>query len=110
MTSKELVDMHKSICGDLSNIYEKKNHDYSDSFHETIDKFGFVAACVCMEHKMNRVMSLTSIPDEERMVVADIFEDTLLDLANYAIMTVMELRRRNTYEWNTGDLVGREEL
>lgn len=105
MTSKELIDMHRAICGDLSSIYGKKNHDYGDSFHETINKFGLIAAFVRMDDKMNRAITLTAKKAERAQVVDESLEDTLLDLANYAIMTVIELRRQGTE-----DLVGREEL
>lgn len=31
--SMEKVLRHKAICDELNKLYEKKNHDYGDSFH-----------------------------------------------------------------------------
>lgn len=33
--SMEKVLRHKAICDELNKLYEKKNHDYGDSFHQT---------------------------------------------------------------------------
>ena len=29
------VERHRELCEQLNKLYEKKNHDYGDSFHET---------------------------------------------------------------------------
>lgn len=33
MTPEEKVNAHRQLCWNLNEIYEKKNHDYGDSFH-----------------------------------------------------------------------------
>ena len=68
--------------------YAAKNHDYGNSFDKSLDKFGIVASIVRMGDKMNRIESLTN---KEAKVNDESIKDTLLDLANYAIMTVMWL-------------------
>lgn len=73
----------------MESIYIKKNHDYGDSFTQSLDKFGIIAAVVRMEDKKNRLESLlnnTQMVEEESIV------DTLTDLANYAIMTAAWLK------------------
>lgn len=53
--------------------------------------FGIDAFLVRMYDKINRVYALTRTQAEAK-VQDEKIEDTLLDLANYAILTVIELR------------------
>lgn len=99
-SSNELVESFKSITSKMAETYEKKNHDYGDSFDKSLDKFGLIASVVRMGDKMNRIESLinksiqnpaypsVSVKDVN-LVKDESIKDTLLDLANYAIMTVM---------------------
>jgi hypothetical protein len=89
------VDLHFDICKALNKIYEQKNHDYGDSFHETWKEEGFAMARIRLSDKLNRFKKLSKIievDNEDQMVKDESMQDTLLDLANYAIMTVMEMR------------------
>lgn len=85
--------MHKDICDGLNKLYEDKNHDYGDSVHDTYNKYGITSFLVRMEDKLNRARTLTKT---DRKVKNEKIEDTLLDLANYAILAVIELRCENT--------------
>ena len=76
-----------------------KNHDYGNSFDTTCDTFGIVAALVRMWDKLNRLTSLTK--SEDRRVEDEKLEDTLLDLANYAVMTYCWLKRKENDTRNT---------
>lgn len=99
-SSNELVKSFKNITSKMAETYEKKNHDYGDSFDKSLDKFGLLASVVRMGDKMNRIESLinksiqnpaypsVSVKDVN-LVKDESIKDTLLDLANYAIMTVM---------------------
>ena len=87
--TEELTEVFKGITKDMTDTFCKKNHDYGNSFFESLDKRGLVAALVRMEDKMNRLNSLES---NEAMVKDEAIEDTLLDLANYSIMTAMWLK------------------
>lgn len=84
------IDLHKEICEQIHKIYVNKNHDYGDSFGKSIEEFGPIAGIVRMEDKMNRIKSLIKKGGEQK-VVDESIKDTLLDLANYAIMLSMEL-------------------
>lgn len=86
------VELHKSLCDQLNKIYESKNHDYGDSFHQTFEEEGWAMPRIRLGDKLSRFKNLTRVPPEERKVTDESIEDTLLDLANYAIMTVLELR------------------
>jgi hypothetical protein len=83
------VKVHDRICLELNNIYEKKNADYGNSFENSLDKHGLIAGIVRMDDKMSRLISLNS--KNEQQVLDESLRDTLMDLANYAIMSVMWL-------------------
>lgn len=70
----------------LVSVYEAKNSDYGNSFEECCNKFGLVSAVVRMNDKINRINSLY---DKNDMKVNESLVDTLLDLANYAVMTAV---------------------
>lgn len=82
------VDKHCEICERLNNIYKKKNADYGDSFGKSFEKHGLYASVIRLEDKFNRFENLIK---NEAQVQDETIVDTLLDMANYAIMTVIEL-------------------
>lgn len=83
------VKIHQMICAELTDLYERKNHDYGDSFHTTFDEEGMAMVRIRLSDKLNRLKSLTR--GEQQMVADESIRDTLMDLANYAIMTIIEL-------------------
>lgn len=76
----------KEVVKGMISTYIRKNHDYGNSFDKSLDKFGLVASVVRIGDKMNRIESLVQ---KKTMVQDESIRDTLLDMANYAIMTVM---------------------
>ena len=80
---------HEFICDELYETYKKKNADYENSFANSLDKHGLIAGIVRMDDKMSRLISLNS--KNEQQVMDESLRDTLMDLANYAIMSVMWL-------------------
>lgn len=83
--------IHMTICKQLNQTYQEKNTDYGDSFSETYRKLGIISAVTRISDKTNRLISLAGKPEAERLVKDESIADTLLDLANYAIMTLAEL-------------------
>lgn len=81
---------HNNICGELHELYRKKNHDYGDSFHKGYEEFGLTMAAIRISDKVNRFKTLIK---SVRQCNDESIRDTLLDTANYCIMTVMELDR-----------------
>ena len=69
----------KDVVKGMLETYVRKNHDYGNSFDKSLDKFGLVASVVRIE----------SLVQKKVMVQDESIRDTLLDMANYAIMTVM---------------------
>lgn len=89
------VQLHKQLCYELNALYERKNHDYGDSFHNTFLKWGYPMAAIRLEDKLQRFETLIRATDDERLVSDESVRDTLIDLANYALMTVMEIDRND---------------
>ena len=87
----ENVAHHRKIVMGLNELYAKKNADYGDSFHETFLEEGMAMARIRLSDKLNRFKSLTR--GNNQQVADESIRDTLLDLANYAIMTVIEMDR-----------------
>lgn len=83
------------ITNSLTKIYQAKNQDYGNSFEMSLYKFGLVASIIRLSDKMNRIESLSQT---KARVKDESIEDTLLDLANYAIMTVIWLRKNRVNE------------
>ena len=76
----------------MKDLYLKKNHDYGDSVSKTFDEYGLTSFLVRMDDKMNRIKTLNKIKDTA--VRGEKIEDTLLDLANYAILALTEIEYR----------------
>lgn len=83
------VQKHESICRELNALYARKNADYGDSFHKTYVEEGMAMARIRLSDKLERFKRLTK--SNEQHVQDESVRDTLIDLANYAIMTVMEI-------------------
>lgn len=88
---KNNVQEFKDIANDLGELYEKKNAAYGNSFGETYQKLGIISAVTRISDKYNRLCNLATNPDIDNL--GESLEDTLKDLASYAIMTLIELRR-----------------
>ena len=84
-----IVNYFKSITDEMNETYIKKNSDYGSSFDKSIDEFGIVAAITRMSDKMERLKTLSK---KEAKVKDESLLDTLYDLANYSVMTIMHLK------------------
>lgn len=85
----------KRAHDELLSIFEKKNADYGNSFEESLEKHGIIAAIVRMEDKIGRLNSLTKKGTEQK-VSDESLVDTLKDLSNYALMTAVWLEDGTT--------------
>ena len=89
------VQQFMDITTNMAKTYAAKNHDYGDSFDNSLDKFGLIASIVRMSDKMNRLETLVA---KKAQVKDESIKDTLLDLANYSVMTVMWLNKNDNDE------------
>lgn len=90
MNEEPNVIRHQQVLVELNRLYARKNHDYGDSFHLTFEKWGLPMAAIRLEDKLQRFETLIRT---EGQVQDESIRDTLIDLANYAVMTIMELDR-----------------
>lgn len=82
------ADAFRDITNGMYDTFKAKNHDYGNSFSELFAECGMTYAYGHMAEKLKRVKSLMS---DEAKVNGESMRDSLLDLANYAILTIMEL-------------------
>jgi hypothetical protein len=87
------VQKFEQITTNMFDLYKRKNADYGNSVAKTFDEYGLVSFLVRIEDKLNRVATLTKKSTTEQQVKDEKIEDTLLDLANYSIMALIELDR-----------------
>ena len=78
----------KKITEELATLYVEKNEEYGDSFGEMYKEDGLAPCLYQLKHKINRAIQA----DNKENVEFESLDDTLRDLANYAIMTYMEYR------------------
>lgn len=88
--TSESISKFKEITDSMAKTYESKNHDYGNSFELSLDEFGLIASVVRLNDKMNRIKSLIK---KEAKVKDESTKDTLLDMANYAILTIMWMNK-----------------
>ena len=82
---------HGKLCNNLNTIYRAKNAAYGDSFGKSFAEWGVAAAAIRITDKFNRFINLAknpSIPHGDESIV-----DTLTDMANYCLMTILELEK-----------------
>lgn len=84
MTNKEKF---QKITGEMLNTYIAKNHDYGDSFSQSFEEFGLISPIIRLSDKLNRLKKLK----DSTAKVDESIRDTVLDMANYCILTIMEL-------------------
>lgn len=91
--AQSYVDYFDDILKEMSEVHQRKNADYGNNFHKIYEKYGFMTALLRLTDKMER---LENIYEKGEIQVKDeTVEDTLLDLANYAVMAIVELRNKN---------------
>ena len=82
-------ERHQELLDEIHQLYLDKNEDYGDSVHITFKQLGLTSAVSRLCDKTNRL--ITFCQKGKLNVRTEKIRDTLLDLANYAILTVMEI-------------------
>lgn len=78
------------VTAEMLNMYQRKNADYGNSFAETIREFGFIPAVARINDKLKRVKNM--VKGREMNIIKDeSLRDNLMDIANYCVLTIMEL-------------------
>ena len=80
--------LHEKICQELNQIYQRKNERYGDSYAKLRKELGRDSILYRVGDKYHRLQQLLRNPwlthDDESI------EDTLMDLANYCIIELVE--------------------
>ena len=90
MSSTVDAETFRAITNKMCNTFEVQNHDYGDSFHKLFEECGMTYAYGHMAEKLEHINSLRK---NEAKVKGESMKDSLYDLANYAILTIMELEK-----------------
>lgn len=91
---KEL-EYFKRKTEEMYEIFMGKRKDYGPTTTKTFEEYGIVAMLVRMEDKFGRLKRLSvreTVPHYESI------EDTLMDLANYCIITLLEMAKQREKE------------
>lgn len=88
MNIKQKSDKFRSIVNEMADLYEKKNSNYGDSFGQLFEELGSTSGLVPLWNKLHRATSLIK-GDKNNF---ESLEDTLKDLACYAIMNLIEMQ------------------
>ena len=83
------VKEFRDIVNKMADTYEKKNSNYGDSFGKLFEELGPISGLVPLYNKLHRATSLVN-GDKNHF---ESLEDTLIDMACYAIMNVIEMRK-----------------
>ena len=94
MTQEEKNKEFNSIIQKMYNLYIKKNENYGNSFGKLYEDLGPISGLVPLHNKLNRLTSLIKGSKNN----FESIEDTLIDLANYAIMNLIELKNSSGKE------------
>ena len=76
------------ITEEMVTLYSKKNTDYGDAFTQSLDEDGLLVSKIRLKDKLNRFAKLI---ENDALVNDESMRDTLIDMANYAVMTMMWL-------------------
>lgn len=85
----------KEIHRELEDLYERKNIDYGDSFSDAYSEYGVMACSMRLTEKLSRFKQLL---ENEAKVNDESIIDTLKDLSNYSIMTIIEMEKDDKYK------------
>lgn len=117
MTIEEEINEFKRLTQLMADVYERKHRDYGQSTKDTYKKYGPISMLTRMTDKMNRLDNLI-VNNHENLVSDESIDDTLMDLANYAIIFIIErndfmqsLKRKESTDILFGsDLCGQERI
>ena len=82
------LEVHAGICDGIKDLYARKNAEYGDSFAKARREVPNYTLGKLYD-KFSRYMNLSRL-GEQNAQVDESLDDTLMDLANYAIMELTE--------------------
>lgn len=92
LESVQAVNPYEEYALEIADTLMRKNHDYGASFGSLFQQFGDLSAVIQLTNKVERYKSL--IQNDGQWVEAESIDDTLRDLAGYAILTLGERKKQ----------------
>lgn len=90
---EKFLENYETTLSELANTFFLKNERYGNSFTDTIEDYGLVASMVRITDKFNRMTTL--FQNRELDCDNESLKDTMLDMANYLIMTVAYMKEED---------------
>lgn len=84
------IERFEDITKQMNELFAKKNANYGNSFEKLFKELGPIAGLVPLHNKLDRATNLVKGNKND----FESLNDTLIDLANYAIMFYMELQKQ----------------
>ena len=95
ITEEELnmtdADRFKRITEWMAETFKAKNHDYGNAFAELFAEYGMEYPIIHLKEKLKRIDVLSK---QDGMVKQESINDSLMDCANYCILTLIELEKQ----------------
>lgn len=89
-TKEEQQKAHKELLDFIENLYVTKNNAYGNSFSKMYEDIGMLSAATQIAHKYHRFINLARSREKDTNQEYENIRDTLIDLANYCLLTIME--------------------
>lgn len=85
---------YSNILKRMDDTHTRKNNDYGDAAYQGYKKYGDYYFLVQLHNKLSRLESLT-VENKKLLVKDESVDDTLLDMANYAVMYLESRHRKD---------------
>ena len=92
------IEKFKKLTAEMANLYEEKNRNYGNSFDKSLDEDGLLVSKIRLGDKFNRFSSL--LKQQSNGTNDESIKDTLIDLANYAIMSIIWIENQKFIKLN----------
>lgn len=92
MSKVNKLNKFKEVTAEMEILYTLKNTNYGNSFSEQFKEYGLTSLCIRLDDKIRRLKSINRQLSEGSVNVDnESVRDTLIDLANYAVLGIMEI-------------------
>ena len=88
------IEKFKKLTVKMADLYEEKNRNYGNSFDKSLDEDGLLVSKIRLGDKYNRFVSL--LKQQSNGTSDESIKDTLIDLANYAIMSIIWMENQKS--------------
>ena len=92
---KKIMILFKDVLEKMHEIYARKNADYGNSFSKSYEEFGLVSPVIRLSDKVERLKTLCN---KDAQVKDESIIDTLIDIAVYAVLTILEIKKREVQQ------------